>query len=137
MKVFIIYLGDYSSRHAVGVVSTKEKAEAIKDRYLKTAKSDDDWYWQSCDIEEWEVDSENILGCAELSTFSVLLYPETGDLYSIYLEDPGDEIDKNMATWKSGEEEFLTVYVRARDKAHAIKIAGEKRTAYKLKQAGI
>jgi len=127
--IFVITTGDYSDYHIVALFSTKEKAE----EYIAWAdKSARDF---TGEIEEWELDgtNDNVRDAFKnrLQTWCIELHGMTGGFKSAsklgWPDYPGAEGSRNY----NGD--FYTT-CWARDKKHAIKIANERRIAYKMSE---
>ena len=120
-QVFIVTAGDYSDYHICAVFETKELAEA----YIK-AFSDRNYFG----IEEYELNSTAPQN--GLKAYFVRMTRQ-GEVESVKAED-GDygfygrgEVAQVL---KTNGVNKLFVHCFARDEAHAIKIAGEKRREF-------
>ena len=132
MKIYIITKGDYSAYHICAVSTDKKKVET-----LRKAFSDS---WDEARIETYETDKflteiENgfkLYDCA---------MKENGDMSITTFESNLDYIDS--ADFKVGKYEkgYMApgygVYVWAKDKEHARKIAADKIAEFKAKKEGV
>lgn len=129
MKIYIITKGDYSSYHICAVSTDKKKAET-----LRKAFSDS---WDEAQIETYESDEflteiENgfkLYDCA---------IKEDGDMSITTFESSIDYIDSsNFKVKKYKMAPGYCVYVWAKDKEHARKIAADKIAEFKAKKEGV
>lgn len=125
--VYLVWTGEYSDKNVAAVCSTKEAAEAVV-RMLERQGSDDPR------IDEMILD--------EFSSPAM-----RGLLYYVVTFDAGGASQRgHLSSSLSGAKvgrvlEFrdgtMSVSVMARDEAHAIKIASEKRTIYLAQKHGL
>jgi len=123
-KVFVLEFGRYSSRHVVGVFSSRRKANIARKAFEK-----DDYT-----IYEFELDDQNLLKFVRLNLKRYdIRFDDSGNVVGFDCDDklePWDDtgcetivgrsrgiIDKNAA-WR--------VHISARDQAEAIKAAWEQ-----------
>lgn len=115
MKIYLAYAGGYSDRHVVGAYSTREKAEAM-------ARAQGGGY-----VPEFEVDPDTPVIPEGMAVYEVVMNTE-GDTKSVNIlaldymtGDPGEHEPY-------GDDKHVAFTMWARDPAHAVKIANEKRT---------
>lgn len=129
-KIYVLELGCYSERIIFGVFSSEEKAqEAI--HYLRAA--------EEC---AYYFNNDNYRVCAyDLDNFSTFISQNlhifyvtmsySGDIDSVIIQP---EFYAQLGkVWEQGDA-MLSIVVAAKDEAHAIKIAGEKRREYLVKE---
>jgi hypothetical protein len=130
MKVWICTNGEYSDYHIVGVYTNEATARRVSEAYG----------WNEPEG-RWEVDpavpSEIVAG---MSRYGVSIWADNGDVAHTWITDAIVE-DRWLPEKRTVErgtrmrEGILgTIRCWARDKDHAIKIAGERRIAWKLAQ---
>lgn len=127
--IYIVTSGDYSDYRINSVFDTRDKAEKFIEHIREKVSEYDAKY---CTVEEWELNkfySEIERG---LRCFSVH-YPdiENGDSFIAEEEKPRDGNERH---WQSilvnRTDTNYMVYVWAKDKQLALKIANEKRVQY-------
>ena len=133
MKIYIITKGDYSSYHICAVSTDKKNAET-----LRKAFSD---RWDEARIETYESDEflteiENgfkLYDCSmkEDGDMSITIFESSIDYYI-------DSANFKVKKYKKG---YMApgygVYVWAKDKDHARKIAADKIAEFKAKEEGV
>lgn len=114
MKVYVVYKGSYSDRHVVGVCSTEELADRLV--LLET----DGWntpYWEVYTVDE-------IPTCPP----GLLPYSVTMDRHGGVEEIEREGVSKFRPDIDDyGQDNLMYFSAWAKDKAHAIKIANERR----------
>lgn len=127
MKIYIITKGDYSSYHICAVSTDKNKAET-----LRKAFSDS---WDEAQIETYESD-EFLTEIENGFKLYDCVMKEDGNMSITTFESSIDYI--NSADFKVKKyEKAYKVYVWAKDKEHARKIAADKIAEFKAKKEGI
>lgn len=118
MKIYIIQMGEYSSKHIVGVTDNKDKADLLKN-------SMSGWFQEAC-VEEYDTDQfdSGLLRYKVDLTFNTA--EVTFDEYNLY-----SDFKENTRIW---DNEYI---VYARDIEHAEKIARDMNAEYKAQQEGI
>lgn len=121
-KIYAIFDGDYSDYHHVASFSTKEKADAFS---IALDLGPDQW-------EEIELDNPlaNFVNSG-LALWSILMKRDGTVTYAESKKIRDYNFEERSYVTQPGlrdRERYLDVYCFARDKEHAIKIAGEKRT---------
>ena len=125
MKVYVVTEGDYSDYHIVGVCTSKESAERIR----QLASSD----YHEAQIEEYEADSFNIE--PTYNYYEVIIF-KYGDIHvdtHEYIYDP--YIVRDYRNAKCATKYSVNVF--ARDEEHAKKIAFDCIAKYKAEEEGI
>jgi hypothetical protein len=113
MKVFLVSSGEYSDRRTVGIFSTRENAEAEKR------------LWPSAnDIEEWVLDA--CRNHPEDCQYYAVGMSAAGAAVFIDQMDPADHPDRDGPETLPDWPRFI-FHVWARDRLHAVKIAGDRR----------
>ena len=130
MKVYVITKGQYSDYRICGVSTDKDKA-----RLLQKA-CDGHNIWSESRIETYETDQY----VTEIESGLQLYYCETnGDLNIVNIDkeclEPLEDEDFNPKTDKN--KNYYWVYVWAKDKDHARKIAVDKIAEYMAHKEGI
>lgn len=129
MKIYIITKGNYSSYHICAVSIDKKKAETLRKAFSNG--------WGEAQIETYESDEflteiENgfkLYDCA---------MKEDGDMSITTFESSIDYIDSaNFKVKKYKNVPRYGVYVWAKDKDHARKIAADKIAEFKAKEEGV
>jgi len=113
--------------HIVGVYSSKENAEMVKN---KVKNSTSDWV----DIEVWQIDG----GIEELKKHKSIYYVEFNKWGNIIeVEKRWDDFAfRGVDVFESEIDDTLYTYVWANTKEEAIKIASEGRTKYLAEKEG-
>jgi hypothetical protein len=113
--IWAVSSGDYFDYRVNAVFSTKEKAEAYAKRFNELSRRTDDY-----GVEEYPLDPST--PAEGLESFLVFIQ-RNGDIERVYRCSYGfDEVVTPL--WNKGG---WSVRCFARDREHAIKIAGEKR----------
>lgn len=129
--VYAVESGQYSDYHINAIFSTKELAQEFIDS-SKFSTYDDP------SIAEWELDPEAYKAAPGHLWYTVFIDLETGNnaqTYedegsALYREPPEDQV--YLQGPKNNTKAVLKITVQATDNKHAIKIANERRTAWKL-----
>mgnify|MGYP001567602519 FL=1 len=115
--LYVLFNGDYSDTHAVGVYSSRKKAERVAQIYANSAH-----------IEEFSLNAMHADITAGKRCYFVRLSRETGDT-----QEAGIHESTYGATCTGVGEDIrqdLYTYVWAVDRETAVKIAGERRRSY-------
>jgi hypothetical protein len=135
MKVWVLERGEYSDRSIVGAFSSEEKLRAYLEVYDREEKNHS--------ITECELDSE--LPCDERRAGKhpyrvriqgvrkdTRVMKDDAQAHALEQDfDPANETIRAESGWgQSDPFGILTTYCWARDEAHAIKIASERRAVY-------
>ena len=125
MKVYVVTEGDYSDYHIVGVCTSKESAERIRE----LASRD----FHEAQIEEYEADKFNIE--PTYNYYEVSVYKNGSAVVNIskFIFDPHEVRDYRNAKCTCA----FSVDVFAQDEEHAKKIAFDLIAEYKAKKEGI
>lgn len=128
-KVYIITMGEYSDKYNFGITFDKEKAE----RYVERFNAENRWRDANIEVLEMDAWDDNRL------TFRVLVKPD-----EVEAETTDYAMDKDIncvkpnieykGDWLHGlhpEQTGYYVYVKAKDKEHAIKTACDLIAMYK------
>lgn len=134
MIVYVVFKGEYSDKHIVGVAIDKEKADVLKKIY---SRSWDEAYIEEYDTDApiieykpiWEVRFNTVTGavlCAEVSNANPT-------------EEYEDSIEEeiNFHHYANAETKIESIYVYADDEEKAIKIAIDRRAEYLAKKEGV
>jgi hypothetical protein len=120
--VYIVTAGEYSSYHIVAVFADKEAADAFVAQHQGAFGN----YGDDGQIEEWQIATRDIL---TLTPYYVVM-DATGQVDRVRssLRDIGEAQQgyTNVASHRDGTS--MVTYSLARDDAHAIKIANERRS---------
>lgn len=128
-KIYIVTSGSYSDYHIVAVFSEKEKADLYLDKMLSGRYDDED-------VEEWGVDVEEVPELLRHNYIYEVAMDRQGNLIKIEFAS-GDQLEsaqkknwyisRDIFTKVNNGEPYFRTCVLAKDKSHAIKIAGERR----------
>jgi len=88
MKVYVIEKGQYSDRHVVGVVETKEEADKICDILNRTDESYKDTTWTEYDTTQFHTDRLRFI--VEYAFEQWFIEYDDYNLYSKYTESTCD-----------------------------------------------
>lgn len=115
--IYLVTTGDYSDYHVLGAYSTKTKAERAQDLY------------QAYDIEEYELDDMPDAPPG-LVYWRVEMDRDGNTQHIMRQSAPGEPpvMDWRPGFGKIGAQPYVAFSVWAKDEAHAIKIANERRT---------
>ena len=135
MKVYIIARGYYSDKHICGVTLDKDKAHILKKAY--DGKDDEydgnEAYIVTCETDQCLTEIED-----GLKVFRCLIDNKASP---VIMEEDLDYVgskDFKVKEFNHGSFDcWYLVYVWARDKDHALKIAADKIAEYKAKEAGV
>lgn len=123
-KVYVVEKGLYSDCSIFGVFSSEEKA---KEAIAHFGDVGDDF-----EISCVGLDALATLAEQKLNIFYVDIDLYNGNILEIGEDNSSYFLLNNVG--KSYDKDRLVMYVAARDKEHAIKIAGEKRREYLVKE---
>ena len=136
MKVYVITMGEYSDKYNYGVTLDRAKAERFVERFNAENK------WADANVEEHDMDAWD----DERLVFSVVV--KRGKTLAEAIDKEGRDINDvrpyieffrtgpNLFDFKEVQTGY-SVYVKAKDKEHAIKIAFDLIAEYKAREAGI
>lgn len=119
-KLYAVTAGEYSDYHIVAITSDKNKAEQIKETYIKRYR----WYSDEINIEEY-ADGYLALG----QGWRVCLDKKTGNVLKVD-KDMSESFFSRMTCSSSGGEAIMCAYVMADTEERAIKIAAELRARW-------
>lgn len=121
MKIYVLSTGEYSDCRVMGVFSTREKAEVYGRQF------------NSEDIGEFELDvlTPHPEG---YQSWELWINVETGEILKPHVND--DQPNERYAFMLTYNNIEAIIHCWARDEAHAIKIAGERRAEYLARKAG-
>lgn len=130
MKIYVVTQGEYSDYHIIGVFLDKAKADAL----AAHNKS----HYDTMTVEEYDTADtpwEQMTKAGGLP-FHVYIDIESGTVRSVELKthmlfEPTDNIRTTEQLDYTGKVLFIN-NIMARDEQHAVKIANERRIAYKL-----
>lgn len=142
MKIYILTQGCYSDYHIVTATTSKEKAERLRDAYIK-AHGSDTWYSDHIYIEEFEDGDINDMRL----NYDIIAVPRYNDFKFIDFEYSAFVLDHVDSDTKFNEVKKYSGYgrghghycitVKATDIEEAIKIGQDLINMYRAKEEGI
>lgn len=135
-KVYVVTSGEYSDYHIIGVTMDEEKAHRIAD--LLSNNYSDEAYVEEYDTDEFEKqwkDETVIFRCCLNHRWA----SHAVNAFMIYEQDE-KKIDYPLGVvthFRDKLNDFYNVYVRAKDREHAIKIAEDKIAEFRANEEGI
>ena len=119
-KVYVITKGVYSDYHICAVTSNKKTAEILRKTYSENS-------WDDAKIEEWDLNGDP-------EEIRIMFRVVFGNIETTC---EFDEYENREAIYCPKGSGVITVYVRAKDKESAIKIAAERKAEYLARKEGI
>ena len=129
--VWVVSKGEYSDRYIVGIASTKERAETMA--AMHTDK------WEGCDLDEYELDTDNDYLTSIYMSVWVATRCEDGEIVVIaQLPDGVDRKDyPEILNKVTEEEDGLVTVVVAEHKVEAYKKASDIFAKYRAEKLGL
>jgi len=132
MKVWLVWVGEYSDARVVGVYSSLELAQAAAQMHDSENVMYGEQGW--IDNEDgYEVDAAERQIRDGVSRWSMRVRVDDGAISSVYQEGPGTGEPPSVELWPavpSAPYDRLSLSCDARDKEHAVKIAGDERIKF-------
>lgn len=136
-KVYVVTSGEYSDYHIVGVTMDEEKAHRIAD--LLSECDCDEAHVEEYDADEfekqWKDETVIFRGCLDRH------WGKSNPVYAFVTYEQNEKaLDYPLGVvshFRDKLNDFYKVYVRAKDREHAIKIAEDKIAEYRAQEEGI
>lgn len=127
MRVWLLWTGEYSAASVVAVYSSRELAEKAM------ALAPGGWIDQD---DGYEIDADVQMIHAGVQQWRVDIMLESGDVRNAAPEWIGTGAPPRVTHYKATKYhgELLSIWMDARDKDHAVKIAGDERAKYLASQ---